>query len=243
MARAAVGDDGHLVGIGQVLADHQVAVHIQDVGVGQPQAGEFLVGDGLVPLRRGPGGGGKESHLIACVGGDGLAGGNQGVHHGLVPHLGPGHVAQLLQGLGEDGFQAVHVYLVSYRGILLQSVQPGVPQGDGAAAVQRHNRHSRIVQHGLNTPLRLLHRLVDGFCDFRHGQAVVGVAEAGVNLGQLPLRRHDRRAAMLQSGGKFGFCHCIHLLSHVKSVNFVRIRIFLKYKCYICAFILQCSIT
>ena len=44
---AAVGDNGHPVGAGQVLADDQVSVHVQDVGVGQAQARQFLIGDGF----------------------------------------------------------------------------------------------------------------------------------------------------------------------------------------------------
>ena len=47
MAGAAVGDDGDPVGIGQILADDQMAVHVQNVGIGQAQAGQFLIGDGL----------------------------------------------------------------------------------------------------------------------------------------------------------------------------------------------------
>ena len=38
MAGAAVGDDGHPVGIGQILTDDQVAVHIQNVRISQTQA-------------------------------------------------------------------------------------------------------------------------------------------------------------------------------------------------------------
>ena len=53
-------------------------------------------------------GGGLEQRVPrrSCVGGDGVAGGDQGVHHGLVAHLGAGHVVQLLKGLGEDGLEA-----------------------------------------------------------------------------------------------------------------------------------------
>src|SRR5699024_1187002 len=46
------------------------------------------------------------------IGGDGLAGGDEGVHHGLVPHLGAGHVVELLQGLGKYGLEARHVDLL-----------------------------------------------------------------------------------------------------------------------------------
>ena len=37
-AGAAVGNDGNPVRAGQILADDQMAVHIQNVGIGQPQA-------------------------------------------------------------------------------------------------------------------------------------------------------------------------------------------------------------
>ncbi len=47
VAGAAVGDDGHAVGIGQVLADDQMAVHVQNVAVGQTQTDQLLVGDRL----------------------------------------------------------------------------------------------------------------------------------------------------------------------------------------------------
>ena len=47
MAGAAVGDDGHPVGIGQILTDDQVAVHIQNVRIGQTQAHQLFVGDRL----------------------------------------------------------------------------------------------------------------------------------------------------------------------------------------------------
>ena len=44
---AAVGDDGHPVGIGQILTDDQVAVHIQNVRISQTQAHQLFVGDRL----------------------------------------------------------------------------------------------------------------------------------------------------------------------------------------------------
>ena len=47
VAGAAVGDDGHPVRAGQVLADDQMAVHVQNVGVGQAQSHQLLVGDGF----------------------------------------------------------------------------------------------------------------------------------------------------------------------------------------------------
>ena len=47
VAGAAVGDDGHPVGIGQILTDDQVAVHIQNVRIGQTQAHQLFVGDRL----------------------------------------------------------------------------------------------------------------------------------------------------------------------------------------------------
>ena len=47
VAGAAVGDDGDPIGVFQILADDQVAVHLHDVGIGQAQAHQFLVGDGL----------------------------------------------------------------------------------------------------------------------------------------------------------------------------------------------------
>ena len=47
VAGAAVGDDGHAVGILQILAYNQMPVNRQDVGVGQAQADELFVGDGL----------------------------------------------------------------------------------------------------------------------------------------------------------------------------------------------------
>ena len=47
MAGAAVGDDGHPVGIGQILTDDQVAVHIQNVRISQTQAHQLFVGDRL----------------------------------------------------------------------------------------------------------------------------------------------------------------------------------------------------
>ena len=47
VAGAAVGDDGHPVGVLQVAADDQVAVHLHDVRIGQTQSHQLLVGDGL----------------------------------------------------------------------------------------------------------------------------------------------------------------------------------------------------
>ena len=47
MAGATVSNDGNAVSVGQVLADDQMAVHIQNVGIGKAQAGQFLIGDGL----------------------------------------------------------------------------------------------------------------------------------------------------------------------------------------------------
>ena len=47
VAGAAVGDDGDPVGVRQVLADDQMAVHVQNAGVGQAQAHKLLVGDGF----------------------------------------------------------------------------------------------------------------------------------------------------------------------------------------------------
>ena len=47
VAGAAVGDDGHPVGIGQILTDDQVAVHIQNVRISQTQAHQLFVGDRL----------------------------------------------------------------------------------------------------------------------------------------------------------------------------------------------------
>ena len=47
VAGAAIGDDGHPVGVCQVLTDYQVAVYVQNVGVSQAQAHQLLVGDGL----------------------------------------------------------------------------------------------------------------------------------------------------------------------------------------------------
>ena len=44
---AAVGNDGHTVGVSQVLADDQMAVYIQNIRIGQPKTGQFLVGDGF----------------------------------------------------------------------------------------------------------------------------------------------------------------------------------------------------
>ena len=47
VAGAAVGDDGDPVRVRQVLADDQMAVHVQNIGVGQAQTHKLLVGDGL----------------------------------------------------------------------------------------------------------------------------------------------------------------------------------------------------
>ena len=103
------------------------------VALGTAELGDELLA-GLGPLERGLGGGVEQPGLIAAgVGSDGLTGGDQGVHHGLVPHLGAGHIFQLLQGLGEDGLEARHVDLLPLWGLLLQAVQPGVPQRDSAA--------------------------------------------------------------------------------------------------------------
>ena len=99
-------------------------------------------------------GGVEQPGLIAAgVGSDGLTGGDQGVHHGLVPHLGAGHVAEGLQRFGEDGLDARRIDLIPLGGLLLETIQPGVPQGDGTAAVQDHDSHGRIVQHGLDAAL------------------------------------------------------------------------------------------
>ena len=45
VAGAAIGHDRHTVGVGQILADDQMPVHIKNVGVGQTQANQFLIGN------------------------------------------------------------------------------------------------------------------------------------------------------------------------------------------------------
>ena len=47
VAGAAIGHDCYAVRIGQILADDQVAVHVQNVGIGQTQTHQLLVGNGL----------------------------------------------------------------------------------------------------------------------------------------------------------------------------------------------------
>ena len=47
VAGAAVGDDGHPVGRGQILADDQMAFYVHNVGVCHAKADQLFVGDGL----------------------------------------------------------------------------------------------------------------------------------------------------------------------------------------------------
>jgi hypothetical protein len=47
MAGPAISNDGDPVGVCQVLADHQMSVHVQNSGIGQAQTGELFVGDGF----------------------------------------------------------------------------------------------------------------------------------------------------------------------------------------------------
>ena len=107
------------------------------------------------------------------------------------------------------GLEARHVDLLPLGGGLLHAVQPGVPQRDGAAPVQGHDGGGRVVQHGLNPAVGLVHRVGDGLGDLGHGQPVVGVAEFGVDLRQLLLGGDHRRAGLFQPGGKLFFCHLL----------------------------------
>src|SRR5699024_6417633 len=99
-----------------------------------------------------------------------------------------------------------------------------------AAAVQGHDRHGRVVQHGLDAAVRLVHRLGDGPGDLGHGQAVVRVAEFGVDLRQLLLGSDDRGTGVLQPGGQVRFCH--HKDSSLKS-----------WKIYVCASTVSLTVT
>ena len=168
----------------------------------------------------GLGGGGEQLRLAAAlVGGDGLAGGDQGVHHGLVAHPGPGHLVQCLQSPGEHGLQSRHIHLVPGGSGLLQPVQPGVPERNRAAAVEHHNGHGRVVQHGLDAVLRFLHCLGNGSGNFAHGQAVVCVAEPGVDLREHGLSGCDLGAGVRQTRGKFRFLHCGTPSFPIKQLN------------------------
>lgn len=106
------------------------------VALGTAELGDELLA-GLGPLERGLGGGVEQPGLItAGVGSDGLTGGDQGVHHGLVPHLGAGHVAEGLQRFGEDGLDARRIDLIPLGGLLLETIQPRCSTGG------RHCRRS-----------------------------------------------------------------------------------------------------
>ena len=57
------------------------------------------------------GSGGKQGGLaVSLESGDGPTGGNQGIHHGLVAHLGTGHVVQCLQRPGIKSAEAALFY-------------------------------------------------------------------------------------------------------------------------------------
>ena len=53
-----------------------------------------------------------------------------------------------------------------------------------------HDGHGRIVQHFFDASVRPLHGGINGSGDFFHGEAMIGVAEMGIDLGQLLFRRN-----------------------------------------------------
>lgn len=123
------------------------------VALGTTELGDELLA-GLGPLERGLGGGVEQPGLIAAgVGSDGLTGGDQGVHHGLVPHLGAGHVAEGLRALAKMAWMpAVSISFPSGASSWRPSSQV-FHRGTALAAVQDHDSHGRIVQHGLDAAL------------------------------------------------------------------------------------------
>ena len=118
------------------------------------------------------------------------------------------------------------VDLLPLWGLLLQAVQPGVPQGDGAAAVQGHNGHGRVIQHGLDPPLGGVHCFGDSPGNLRHGQAVIRVPKFGIDLRQLRLSGGHSGAGVFQARRKFSSCHVISAPSFDKINKFWKTSLF-----------------
>ena len=151
----------------------------------------------------------KQFRLGAGSCGNGLACGNEGVHHGLVPNFCPAQGRKALAGVGEHGLYLLKSHLRPFRGGLLQPVQPGVPQGNCAAAVYHHHRHGRIIQHGLYAALAFLCRALNGPGYPAHGDAMVRIPKAGVYLRKLALGAYHGLAGVFESLREFRFCHSL----------------------------------
>ena len=143
----------------------------------------------------------------SSAGGDGLACGNEGVHHRFVAHDSAAHIGKLLECIGEHGLELGSIHRIALGRLLLQAVEPGVPQGHRASAVENHDLHSNIVEHLLNAALRRINRAFDGIGYFAHSEPMVGIAKMRVDFSQLVLRRAHLRTRVLQAYGQFVLCN------------------------------------